>query len=346
MEIQPVNVPSLSKADLLKILPRRMQYKGLERLFGHFTPTYMRYLVNAMDQYTWFRYVESESKNYIFKKMTTQKLYNLLKRIERDNVCSGNKDGMVLGKRAVGLTSRGVNYKTVNEDGFGIFDSEDALRLVVCDGVGDCLVGEIASYVILDLFTRFPELSSYDLFQKACQKLLKLENALVDTIAEFECFPNEISQAAVTALTIKGSNCEVAQVGDILLFWSRGNHMEMLSPLGKWLDLEQLTELFADNNYLARRHIISNAIGKNYDSSWSPWSFELKSGDVLVLASDGIETLHPREVQALIHSHQNSQQLAKKIFDQIIQANLKWQTAPAPIYTKPDNVTVVVYKHP
>jgi len=345
MERFPLKVPSLNREDLAGLLPKRMQYVGLERLFGHYTPVYMSYLANAMDQYTWFRYVESESKNHIFKKMATRRLYKLLKRTKKKNICCGNEDGLVVTPKAVGLTSRGVNYKAVNEDGFGIFDDGERLRLVVCDGVGDCLVGEIASYVILDLFEQHPDASSYDLFRLSCKKLSRLEKVLCETIPEFESFPNEISQAAVTALTIKGNHCEVAQVGDVLLFWARGDHMEMLSPLGKWLDVEQLSELFADNNYLARRHIISNAIGKNYDASWKPWSFEMKEGDVLVLASDGIETLHPKEVQGLIKTHSDSRELADKLFDSIIQANLKWQTPPAPIYTKPDNVSVVVYRH-
>jgi len=346
MERLPLNVPSLTKEEFIKILPKRMQYKGLERLFGHFTPIYMRYLANAMDQYTWFRYVESESKNFIFKTMATRKLYELLNRSLRNNICSGNENGKVIDQKAVGLTSRGVNYKAVNEDGFGIFDREEELRLVVCDGVGDCLVGEVASYVILELFAKHADASSYDLFKMACDKLSELEARLEDAIPEFESFPNEISQAAVTALNIQGNSCEVAQVGDVLLFWARGDHMEMLSPLGKWLDVEQLSELFADNNYLARRHIISNAIGRNYDASWEPWTFEMKSGDVLVLASDGIETLHPRTVQKLIQEHGEPATLAEKLFEQVIQANLKWQTASAPIYTKPDNVTIVVYRHP
>jgi serine/threonine protein phosphatase PrpC len=346
MNRSPVNVPTIKKEEFLRILPRRMQYKGIERLFGHYTPIYMRYLVNAMDQYTWFRYVESESKNFIFKSMATKKLYELLKRAEKDHICSGNQNAVYIGSQATAISSRGVNYKAVNEDGFGIFEEGDDLRLVVCDGVGDCLVGEVASYVILNLFDRHPDRSSYDLFQMACNTLGQLGGALEKHIPEFESFPNEVSQAAVTALTIKGNQCEVAQVGDVLLFWARGDHMEMLSPQGKWLDVEQLSSLFADNNYLARRHIISNAIGRNYDSTWEPWHFELKSGDVLVLASDGIETLHPREVQRLIRSYPDSNQLMKMLFESIIQANLKWQTPPAPIYTKPDNATVVVYRHP
>ncbi|PIE88977.1 MAG: hypothetical protein CR997_13345 [Acidobacteria bacterium] len=341
----PLKVPALSREDIHRLLSKRMRYEGLDQLFGHFTHVYMKYLAQAMDQYTWFRYVESEAKNHIFKKMATDKLYRLLKKQKHPNICAGNEHGMVISDVAVGLTHRGVNYKAVNEDGFGIFCHPDFLRLVVCDGVGDCLVGEVASYVILDLFDKHPDRSSYEVFQVACRKLRKLEQALCEIIPEFECFPNEVSQAAATALTITGNECEVSQVGDVLLFWSRDDHMEMLSPMGQWLDLDQLSDLFADNNYLASRHIISNAIGKNYDPDWKPWSFEMKPGDVLVLASDGIETLHPQEVHRMIQTHADPRELVDALFKEIIQANMKWQTPSAPIYTKPDNATVVVYQH-
>jgi serine/threonine protein phosphatase PrpC len=109
--------------------------------------------------------------------------------------------------------------------------------------------------------------------------------------------------------------------------------------------LPQLTALFADHQYLAKRHIISNAIGRNYNPNWIPWTFTLKPGDKLILASDGIETLHPKTVfQILLEGHP-LHQLPKIFFERVMEANQKWQTTAAAIFTKPDNFTVVVYEH-
>ncbi|MCB1042988.1 MAG: protein phosphatase 2C domain-containing protein [Acidobacteria bacterium] len=346
MEKLPVDIPTLSDEGIANLMPANMVYPGLSRLFGHLAPNYVKYIATAMDSYTWFRYVESESKSFILKNLATRALYKMLNRQDRSHICAGNENGIVHGERAVGLTSRGVNYKAINEDGFGIFDEGEVLKLVVCDGVGDCLVGEVASFVILDQFNRYPEKSLHQVLLDSCHQLVQLAKDLAVEIPEFVTFPNEISQAAVTALRIEGDQCQVAQVGDVILYTYREGNLTMLDPHGDWLNLRQMTDLFANEKYLSQRHIINNAVGRNYDSDWQAQDFALRSGDVLVLASDGLETLHPKTVLELLSSSLPSKQKLNELYQEVIRANLNWQTPGSPIYTKPDNVTLVVYQHP
>ncbi len=346
MEKRAIELPSLTDEDLAGLMPANMAYPGLSRLFGHLAPNYVKYIATAMDSYTWFRYVESESKSFILKSLATRALYTMLKRGERAHICAGNENGSIHGPRAVGLTSRGVNYKAINEDGIGIFEQGDSLTLVGCDGVGDCLVGEVASFVILDLFDRFPEKSLHACMTDSCRVLTELAKDLAKEIPEFITFPNEISQAAVTALRIQGNECQVAQVGDVILYTYRDGHLNMLDPHGDWLNLRQLSDLFANEKYLSQRHIINNAIGRNYDSDWEPWKFDLMPGDILVLASDGLETLHPKTVLELVSSSSGMEQKLTEMYQEVLRANLSWQTPGSPIYTKPDNISMIIYQHP
>lgn len=345
MERRDIENPSLTREDLSRLLPPSMNLPGLSTLFGHLSESYIKYISGAMDSYTWFRYVEAESKSYVLKRVATRTLYRMLNRQPSAQLLGGNENGYLMGERACGFTSRGVNYKNINEDGIGIFDHGEKLNLVVCDGVGDCLVGEVASWVILDHFAQYPEKRSPELLSMSCHRLIEMSHRLAQEIPEFVTFPNEISQAAVTALEISGNRCAISAVGDVILYHLRQDQLTMMDPGGSWLGLSELSNLFSNEKYLAQRHIISNAIGRNYDDSWSPRIIDLASGDLLVLASDGLETLHPKDLRRILMDEKDLPLLLDRLYDAVIRANLRWQTPGCPLYTKPDNISIVLYRH-
>ncbi len=344
MEKKPIEIPGLTKDDFARLLPPNLVYPGLPELFGHYSRSYLKQIISKMNGYTWFRFVEAESKNLILKKMATRVLYQMINRESVDNICAGNENGAIYGEKAFGLSSRGVNYKPINEDGIGVFERDGLLSLVVCDGVGDCLVGEVASYVILKEFSDGASKDIAQIFSSSVDALTNLAKNLAEAIPEFVTFPNEISQAAVTAVQIKGEVCEVDQVGDVLFYHIRGDELRLLDQDRNWLSMSQLNHLFADEQYLAQRHIISNAVGRNYDPYWNPTSFELAAGDLVILASDGLETLHPREILELALREPDLKQLLHKLYQKAIDANMKWNTPTAPIYTKPDNISLILYR--
>lgn len=345
MDKTTIEIPKLSNDDFSQLLPPNLVYPGLSELFGHYSRVYLKQIISKMNSYTWFRFVEAESKSLIFKKMATRVLYKMLDRAPVDFICAGNENGFIRGKKAVGLSSLGVNYKTINEDGIGIFERDDALTMVVCDGVGDCLVGEVASWVILDLFRKNPGMASAELFMKSVELLIRLGRDLIKEIPEFITFPNEVSQAAVTAVVIKDNHCEISQVGDVLFYHVRNGQLRLLDQNRRWLDLGQLRKMFADEQYLAQRHIISNAVGRNYDDNWTPTYLNLQKGDTIILASDGLETLHPETVQDIVVGETDREKSLNQLYRSCMDANLRWNTVGAPIYTKPDNVSIVIYQH-
>lgn len=345
MEKTPIEIPSLSSEDFHKLLPPSLAYPGLSELFGHYSRIYLKQIISKMNSYTWFRFVEAESKSLIFKKIATRMLYKMLNRKIHSHICAGNENGYILGNRALGLSSRGINYKAVNEDGIGIFEKDDYLGLVVCDGVGDCLVGEVASFVILNEFDHHPEKSISQVFADSVDVLTNLGKDLIKEIPEFITFPNEVSQAAVTAVKIAEDQCEIGQVGDVLLYHLHDGEMRLLDQNQKWLDMERLNNLFADEQYLAQRHIISNAVGRNYDPYWAPAYLKLEKGDLLLLASDGLETLHPNEVRDIVTRESDIKEILNDLYDRVIESNYKWNTPNAPIYTKPDNISILLYRH-
>ena len=345
MEKRSIDVPTLTNEEISNFLPPSLVYPGLAKLFGHYSRLHLKQIISQRNSYTWFRFVEAESKSLIFKQMATRILYRMLNRQSSDYFCAGNENSCVFGSKAVGISSRGVNYKMVNEDGFGIFERDDQLFLVVCDGVGDCLVGEVASYVILREFEKGAGKTAAEIFSSSVDVLNRLASEIVEEIPEFMTFPNDVSQAAVTSVSIEGDQCDVSQVGDVLLFHIRDEEFRLLDQNHQWLGMEELNKLFADEQYLAQRHIISNAVGKNYDPYWSSSQLTLEKGDLLILASDGLETLHPQDIQKTVQNEPNLKTLLSKLYKKTTEANLKWNTLGSPIYTKPDNISIVLYRH-
>ena len=345
MEKRAIEVPTLSDEDIQNFLPPSLVYTGLSQLLGHYSRLHLKQIISQRNSYTWFRFVESESKNLIFKQMATRLLYKMLKRESCDYFCAGNENCCLFGERAVGLSSRGVNYKMVNEDGIGIFDNDDSLDLVVCDGVGDCLVGEVASYVILNEFKKSEDKSLAEILSDSVDVLTGLAEDIIEEIPEFRTFPNDVSQAAVTAARVTGDKCEIAQVGDVLFFHLRDGELRMLDQNRKWLSVDELSDLFSDEQYLAQRHIISNAVGKNYDPYWVSTFLDLEKDDLLILASDGLETLHPRELEKVLIEESDCKALLSRLYRRATEANLKWNTLGAPLYTKPDNISIILYRH-
>lgn len=346
MDKTTIEIPKLTSDDFRQLLPPNLVYPGLSELFGHYSRIYLKQIISKMNSYTWFRFVEAESKSLIFKKMATRVLYKMLDREPVNFICAGNENGLIKGQHAIGLSSMGVNYKTINEDGIGIFERDNSLSMVVCDGVGDCLVGEVASYVILDQFRKNPNLSADEIFVSSVDLLTKLGRDLVKEIPEFETFPNEVSQAAVTSVVIKDNHCEICQVGDVLFYHIRDGELRLLDQNRRWLDINHLRKMFADEQYLAQRHIISNAVGRNYDDNWTPTYLNLQKDDVIILASDGLETLHPEAVQDVVANEANIENALNRLYRLCLDVNLRWNTVGAPIYTKPDNISIVLYKHP
>ena len=344
MEKKAIEVPTLTNDEIASFIPPSLVYPGLAELFGHYSRLHLKQIISQRNTYTWFRFVEAESKSLIFKKMATRILYRMLARQSFDNFCAGNENGCLFGERAVGLTSRGVNYKMVNEDGIGIFEEGEQLSLVICDGVGDCLVGEVASYVILNQFRLSPDKSMAQILSDSVDVLEDLAKGMIEEIPEFHTFPNDISQAACTAARIKGDQCEIAQVGDVLLFHIRDGKLRLLDQNRKWLNMDNLDQLFADEHYLAQRHIIANAVGKSYDPYWVSTHLTLEPGDLLILASDGLETLHPKDIQELASKETEIKILLSRLYKRAVEANLKWNTLGSPIYTKPDNISIVIYR--
>ena len=222
------------------------------------------------------------------------------------------------------------------EDAYGVvppedFDSSDALLVVVADGMGGHAAGEVASEMAVEAFVdgffRAPEAAAPERLWTG----LELANSQV--AAAIAQHPElEGMGTTVTALLISENQARWISVGDSPLYLIRNGNIKLLNHL-HLAQVESATE--EEQADLEPRHVLVSAvIGESlYEVDDQP-PVALQEGDVLVVASDGLNTLPDSTLLAHVagNSEANAAERAEALLQAVLHSNRPNQ----------DNATVVV----
>ncbi|MDP4898337.1 MAG: SpoIIE family protein phosphatase, partial [Akkermansiaceae bacterium] len=146
------------------------------------------------------------------------------------------------------------------------------------------------------------------------------------------------------AVLLRGRSVRWLSVGDSPLYRVRGEELQRLNrihskatELAEKVEAGQITEEQARTDP-ARHTLLSALIGDSIYDVDDPPAVELMAGDVLIAATDGIETLTHQEIAAVVSSlhDQDAAALAEGLL-------LAVQSKQFP---KQDNTTVVVVRMP
>ncbi len=202
-----------------------------------------------------------------------------------------------------------IGGRKVNQDRMGYSFTRDALLLVLADGMGGHLRGEVAATLALQTIST--------MFQQQAQPYVKkpqrfLEEALLAAHLDIHQYAqaNQMPQAprtTIVACLIQHNTATWAHCGDSRLYWMRGgevlgrtrdhSHVENLIAKGLALPSERATH--PDRNKLwnclgadsAPRVEVSGSAG-------------LLPGDLLLLCSDGLWSMLPDdEMVRRMHAH-------------------------------------------
>ena len=225
------------------------------------------------------------------------------------------------------------SIQVVPDDGKG----DDLLLAAVADGMGGLPAGDQASRITIRNFT-----GSYSLITKPPAERLRPAlahaNHAMRTAIEADPSLRGMGSTLVAALFLE-DRFHWLSVGDSHIFHWRGDALERVNPLhtyGRELDARAARgEISAMRAALhpQRAAITSAVMGLPLDEV-AEGEVDLADGDVVVLASDGIETLSDEEIAAICGDRQSAgaSQIAEAIILRIEQRALSWQ----------DNATVVV----
>lgn len=234
------------------------------------------------------------------------------------------------------------------EDSFNIEDVECAHQgesiagqlIVVADGMGGHAGGDVASNLAVGTFCRSLKAGAYRGEAQLAAALIKANDRIAQEIA---------CDAALTGMgtTLLGAirsndSLNWVSVGDSLLLLFRdgvlGRLNEDHSMLPRLIEIAEATGRGREEAYQdRRRHHLRSALTGTRPSLIDQANCELRRGDLLIFASDGIETLSMNDLAALLE--QNRESTTDQLADLIIKT-IEQRENP-----RQDNVTLIVYRH-
>ena len=214
------------------------------------------------------------------------------------------------------------------------------LVLVVSDGMGGALAGDVASRMAVDsvremlLGTEGEEACDPEIDLVEC-----LKNATIYANLAIHLKSQEDSRCAgmgatFTGAAVRGDNLDLVQVGDSRGYVIRKDHIRLAtkdqSLVQQLVDVGQISETEAETHMF--RNVILQALGAQSEITPVTGRIHLRQGDVLLLCSDGLSgKLRAEDIQQIVVSSQDN--LAKACEMLIDEANHRGGE---------DNITVVL----
>ena len=191
-----------------------------------------------------------------------------------------------------------IGGRKVNQDRMGYSFTRDSLLLVLADGMGGHLAGEVAATIALQTLSMMFRMQARPYVKKA-ERFLEdaLQQAHWDILAYAEA--NKMPETPRTTIVacLVQHNCAVwAHCGDSRLYWVRRNqvlartrdhsHLEYLIDKGKARE--------SDRNTHPDRNKLYNCLGAGQAPKIEISSqASLETGDTLLLCSDGLWSVLP-----------------------------------------------------
>ncbi len=216
-------------------------------------------------------------------------------------------------------------------------DNEDSAfarppMFVVADGMGGAQAGEVASRIAIEAFEQglpgdgSPEERLAMRVREANHQIY--ERAKVDR-------GRAGMGTTLTAAYVDDAHVAIAHVGDSRAYLFRGGTLQRLTQDHSLVDelvrRGKLTEEQAAEH--PQRSIITRALGPEPDVEVDTWTYPGRSGDVILLCSDGLTSMISEDrVRTILESHENLDAAAEALINEANEAGGR------------DNITVVLFR--
>lgn len=253
----------------------------------------------------------------------------------------GNEDNFLV----LDLTSQKtwtVHDKTDTPAEFSRFElGQKGVVLVVSDGMGGALAGDVASRMAVESVREMLIGSEAD--GGGCDQEVPLVDCLKNATVYANLAIHNRSQedarcagmgATFTGAAIRDGGLDLVQVGDSRAYIIRKEQIRLAtkdqSLVQQLVDVGQISEAEAETHMF--RNVILQALGAQSDVTPATGRVHLKRGDIILLCSDGLSgKLRAEDIQNIVMS--NADDLSKACDELIAEANNRGGE---------DNITVVL----
>jgi PPM family protein phosphatase len=223
--------------------------------------------------------------------------------------------------------------RTNNEDSAAVFETENGLLIVLCDGLGGNRGGEIASSLtVQSVYEYFNSITEEDILDRIKLSVIEANKVLISKSEN----NTELKGMATTVevLYLNNTHAYWGHVGDSRIYYVRGGKLKQItkdhSLVQKLVDDGFLTLKEAENH--PNKNIIMRAMGDNSELEVDTSKLKLNASESIkfFLCSDGVTAvLRDYEIENILNIY--SMEEASEKFIKVIEER-----------GAPDNYTFVI----
>jgi protein phosphatase len=251
----------------------------------------------------------------------------------------GNEDNFLVLELSKQQTWTGTDTKAAPAELTSFDLGEKGLVLVVSDGMGGALAGDVASRMAVDSVRDMIMGSNSD---KGCDQEMSLVDCLKNATVYANLAIHQKSQedsrcagmgATFTGAAVHGDLLDLVQVGDSRGYLIRKDQIRLAtkdqSLVQQLVDVGQISEAEAETHMF--RNVILQALGAQGDVTPVTGRIRLRRGDILLLCSDGLSgKLRLQDIQNIVADNKD---LSEACDELIAEANNRGGE---------DNITVIL----
>ena len=193
-----------------------------------------------------------------------------------------------------------------NEDSH--FVNPEQNLFVVADGMGGHAAGEVASKIAVEAINEFVCLTGGDkdiTWPFGLDDSISYDGNRLKTAVRYanrkvleatrEKTEYEGMATTVAAVILDGSTANLAHVGDSRIYRVRGSELVQLTADHSWINEQIQSGLISADQARTHplRNVVTRALGGKADCQVEMQAHDLRSGDILLMCSDGLTTMIP-----------------------------------------------------
>lgn len=212
--------------------------------------------------------------------------------------------------------------RLANEDSYFVSEfTKNIGYIIVADGMGGHRGGAVASKMTVDCikscFDKSFEWKNEGDIKNLLKNAIELANKTVYAAAKEDSHLLGMGTTVVLCI-VENENLYIANVGDSRLYHITQDKINQVtkdhSVVQELIDLGEISEKEAENH--PNKNLITRAVGTNADVETDFYKFKAKSGDMIVICTDGLSNMVGKdEIKSIVTSEIDLKDAVKKLVD-------------------------------